>query len=221
MPFWASVWMIPPSTCSRASTPCPRASATTPMSSGTKRPRSLIRWMPAPPTRGWKIWPRHWAAQPPITSSSPTWSRTTVPTSPSSPRSTRRCRWWAMPRRSCIWSSSSGADAIAKDRRVVVKDGESLSLGAHTLTFAFCPHGPLAGGHGQLRVYREGPLLRRRLRPLRRRGKIRCKRRLGQRGPPLLPEHRGQVRPAGSGPAAKRRPRWDIQTICPPSTARS
>ena len=32
-----------------------------------------------------------------------------------------------------------GADAIAKDRRVVVKDGESLSLGAHTLTFVFAP----------------------------------------------------------------------------------
>ena len=29
--------------------------------------------------------------------------------------------------------------AIAKDRRVVVKDGESLSLGAHTLTFVFAP----------------------------------------------------------------------------------
>ena len=27
-----------------------------------------------------------------------------------------------------------GAEAIAKERRVVVKDGESLSLGAHTLT---------------------------------------------------------------------------------------
>ena len=32
-----------------------------------------------------------------------------------------------------------GADAIAKERRVVVKDGESLSLGAHTLTFVFAP----------------------------------------------------------------------------------
>ena len=27
-----------------------------------------------------------------------------------------------------------GADAVAKERRVVVKDGESLSLGTHTLT---------------------------------------------------------------------------------------
>ena len=34
-----------------------------------------------------------------------------------------------------------GADAIAKERRVVVKDGESLSLGAHTLTFVFAPWG--------------------------------------------------------------------------------
>ena len=32
-----------------------------------------------------------------------------------------------------------GTDAIAKERRVVVKDGESLSLGAHTLTFVFAP----------------------------------------------------------------------------------
>ena len=32
-----------------------------------------------------------------------------------------------------------GADAIAPARRVVVKDGESLSLGAHTLTFVFAP----------------------------------------------------------------------------------
>ena len=32
-----------------------------------------------------------------------------------------------------------GADAVAKERRVVVKDGESLSLGAHTLTFVFAP----------------------------------------------------------------------------------
>ena len=32
-----------------------------------------------------------------------------------------------------------GPEAIAKDRRVVVKDGESLSLGAHTLTFVFAP----------------------------------------------------------------------------------
>ena len=32
-----------------------------------------------------------------------------------------------------------GADAIAPERRVVVKDGESLSLGTHTLTFVFAP----------------------------------------------------------------------------------
>ena len=32
-----------------------------------------------------------------------------------------------------------GADAIAKERRVVVKDGESLCLGTHTLTFVFAP----------------------------------------------------------------------------------
>ena len=32
-----------------------------------------------------------------------------------------------------------GAEAIAKERRVVVKDGESLSLGAHTLTFVLAP----------------------------------------------------------------------------------
>ena len=32
-----------------------------------------------------------------------------------------------------------GTDAIAKERRVVVKDGESLSLGSHTLTFVFAP----------------------------------------------------------------------------------
>lgn len=32
-----------------------------------------------------------------------------------------------------------GADAIAKERRVVVKDGESLSLGQHVLTFVFAP----------------------------------------------------------------------------------
>ena len=32
-----------------------------------------------------------------------------------------------------------GPDAVAKERRVVVKDGESLSLGSHTLTFVFAP----------------------------------------------------------------------------------
>ena len=32
-----------------------------------------------------------------------------------------------------------GPEAVAKERRVVVKDGESLSLGAHTLTFVFAP----------------------------------------------------------------------------------
>ena len=32
-----------------------------------------------------------------------------------------------------------GADAVAAGRRVTVKDGESLSLGAHTLTFVFAP----------------------------------------------------------------------------------
>ena len=32
-----------------------------------------------------------------------------------------------------------GADAIAKERRVVVKEGESLCLGTHTLTFVFAP----------------------------------------------------------------------------------
>ena len=32
-----------------------------------------------------------------------------------------------------------GADAVAKERRVVVKDGESLSLGTHTLTFVLAP----------------------------------------------------------------------------------
>ena len=32
-----------------------------------------------------------------------------------------------------------GADAVAKERRVVVKNGESLSLGTHTLTFVFAP----------------------------------------------------------------------------------
>ena len=32
-----------------------------------------------------------------------------------------------------------GPEAIAKERRVVVKDGESLSLGTHTLTFVFAP----------------------------------------------------------------------------------
>ena len=32
-----------------------------------------------------------------------------------------------------------GADVVAKERRVVVKDGESLSLGTHTLTFVLAP----------------------------------------------------------------------------------
>ena len=32
-----------------------------------------------------------------------------------------------------------GPEAIAKERRVTVKDGESLTLGAHTLTFVFAP----------------------------------------------------------------------------------
>ena len=32
-----------------------------------------------------------------------------------------------------------GPEAVAKDRRVTVKDGESLNLGSHTLTFVFAP----------------------------------------------------------------------------------
>ena len=42
-----------------------------------------------------------------------------------------------------------GPDAVAKERRVVVKDGESLSLGSHP-HLCVCTHGALAGGHGQL-----------------------------------------------------------------------
>ena len=96
-----------------------------------------------------------------------------------------------------------GADAIAPERRVVVKDGESLSLGAHTLTFVFAPmvHWPevmvsyessekvlfSADGFGRFGAV----------------AKFDEKRRLGQRGPPLLPEHCGQVRPAGAGAAQK------------------
>lgn len=32
-----------------------------------------------------------------------------------------------------------GVDAVAKERRVTVKDGESLNIGSHTLTFVFAP----------------------------------------------------------------------------------
>ena len=98
-----------------------------------------------------------------------------------------------------------GADAIAKERRVVVKDGESLSLGAHTLTFVFAPmvHWPevmvsyestekvlfSADGFGRFGAV----------------AKFDEKGRLGQRSPPLLPEHRGEIRPAGAGAAEKGR----------------
>ena len=43
-----------------------------------------------------------------------------------------------------------GADAVAKERRVVVKDGESLSSRRPHPDLCVCPHGALAGGHGQL-----------------------------------------------------------------------
>ena len=96
-----------------------------------------------------------------------------------------------------------GPDAVAKERRVVVKDGESLSLGSHTLTFVFAPmvHWPevmvsyessekvlfSADGFGRFGAV----------------AKFDEKSRLGQRSPPVLPEHRGQVRPAGAGTAQK------------------
>ena len=98
-----------------------------------------------------------------------------------------------------------GAEAIAKERRVVVKDGESLSLGAHTLTFVFAPmvHWPevmvsyestekvlfSADGFGRFGAV----------------AKFDEKADWAKRGPPLLPEHRGQVRPAGAGSAEKGR----------------
>ena len=47
------------------------------------------------------------AGRSPPTSSSTTWSLTTARMWPASPPSTPRCRWWATPRRSSIWSSSS------------------------------------------------------------------------------------------------------------------
>ena len=43
-----------------------------------------------------------------------------------------------------------GADAVAAGRRVTVKDGESLSLRCPHPDLCVCPHGALAGGHGQL-----------------------------------------------------------------------
>ena len=75
-----------------------------------------------------------------------------------------------------------GPDAVAKERRVVVKDGESLSLGSHTLTFVFAPmvHWP------EVMVSYES-----------------SEKVLFSADPPVLPEHRGQVRPAGAGTAQK------------------
>jgi len=94
-----------------------------------------------------------------------------------------------------------GADAVAKERRVVVKDGESLSLGTHTLTFVLAPmvHWPevMVSYESSEKVLFSADGF----------GRFGAVARFdkNQRGPPLLPEHRGQVRPAGAGSAEKGR----------------
>ena len=88
------------------------------------------------------------------------------------------------------------------ENKVVVKDGESLSLGKHTLTFVFAPmvHWPevmvtydstdkvlfSADGFGKF-------------------GALDVERGLGGRGPAVLHRHRGQVRRAGAEPAQEGR----------------
>ena len=97
-----------------------------------------------------------------------------------------------------------GAQAVAADRRVVVKEGDTLSLGSHTLQFVLAPmvHWPEVmlsyetsekvlfsadafGRFGAVANYDANAEW--------------------ARGPPLLPEHRGQVRRAGAGRAEKGR----------------
>ena len=88
------------------------------------------------------------------------------------------------------------------ENKVVVKDGESLSLGKHTLTFVFAPmvHWPevmvtydstdkvlfSADGFGKF-------------------GALDVSENWDGRGPALLYRHRGQVRRAGAEPAQKGR----------------
>ena len=62
-----------------------------------------------------------------------------MPTSPDWPPSTRKCEVVANAKTFLYMDQFFGADAVAKERRVVVKDGESLSLGTHTLTFVLAP----------------------------------------------------------------------------------
>ena len=111
-----------------------------------------------------------------------------------------------------------GADAIAPERRVVVKDGESLSLGTHTLTFVFAPmvHWPevmvsyessekvlfSADGFGRFGAVAKFDENADWASEARRYYQLQHPRQ-APRPPPLLPEHRGQVRPAGAGIAQK------------------
>ena len=43
-------------------------------------------------------------------------------------------------------------------KKLEVKDGESLTLGKHVLTFRVRPDGTLAGGYGYIRQHRQGSL---------------------------------------------------------------
>ena len=59
-------------------------------------------------------------------------------------------------------------DCDISNRAVVVKEGDTLCTGRHTFTFLMAPMVRLAGGDGDLRRRRQGAVLRRRLRHLRR-----------------------------------------------------
>ena len=68
-----------------------------------------------------------------------TWSRTMGPILARLAAATPPCRWWAMPKTFVMMDQFFGAQAVAADRRVVVKEGDTLSLGSHTLQFVLAP----------------------------------------------------------------------------------
>ena len=118
-----------------------------------------------------------------------------------------------------------GADAVAKERRVVVKDGESLSLGTHTLTFVLAPmvHWPevMVSYESSEKVLFSADGF----------GRFGAVARFDENAdwasearnysqPPLLPEHRGQVRSAGAGSAEKGR-RAGYRHHLPPARPRA
>ena len=82
------------------------------------------------------------------------------------------------------------------ERKVLVKEGETLSLGSTYVAVFHGTDGALAGGYGNLRAERKDSVFRRRLRKVWRAG---CRRRVGRGGSTLLLKYCRQVRRAGTG----------------------